>query len=138
MAHSMYTHNPVALVFILSSSLCAISRMDHHSFDYSMKCVPIPSEEEYKLQLLDSIHKLDTRMRWRALHFLNPNPTTNSKETYGFNTSTAPPGIKELKSFQEGLIDIAKNIKFQKVNNQFQNKLRNDLKNIRREDRSGA
>ena len=128
----------IYFVFILSSSLCAISRMDHHSFDYSMKCVPIPSEEEYKLQLLDSIHKLDTRMRWRALHFLNPNPTTNSKETYGFNTSTAPPGIKELKSFQEGLIDIAKNIKFQKVNNQFQNQLRDDLKNIRREDRSGA
>ena len=135
MAHSMYTHTPLALVLVLLSSLCAISNMDHYSFDYSMKCVPIPSEEEYQLELLDSIHKLDNRMKWRAFHFLNPNQTENSKETYGFNTTTAPPPIKELKSFQDGLIDLAKNIKFEKVNNQFQNQLKDDLKNIRWEDR---
>ena len=135
MAPNMYTRNPVALVLILLSSLCVVSRMDHHNFDYSMKCVPIPSEEQYKLDFLDSIHKLDIRMRWRAFHFLNPNQTRNRKETYGLNTSTAPPVIKELKSFQEGMAEIAKNLKFRKVRSQFQNKLKDDLKDIRREDR---
>ena len=131
----MYTRNLKALVFILLSSLSVACRMDRQNFNYSMKCVPIPSEEEYKLELLDSIHKLDTRMRWRAFHFLNPSQTKNSKETFGFNTSTAPPFIKELKTFQDGMIGIAKNLKFKKVTNQFQNQLRDDLKNIKREDR---
>ena len=120
----MYTYNPLALVFALLSSVCVISRMDHQHFDYSMKCVPIPSEQEYKLEFLYSIHKLDNRMRWRALHFLNPNLNKANKETYGFNSTAAPTtGIKELKSFQDGLIDIARNLKFKKVINQFQNKL---------------
>ena len=75
-------------------------------------------------------------MRWRANFFLNPNEKINSKKTYGFNTSNAPPVIKELKKFQDGMIEIAKNLKFRKVNNnQFQNKLKDDLKNIRNEDR---
>ena len=88
-----------------------------------MKNVPIPSEDEYKLELLHSIKTFSTRMQWRALHFLNPNLTKNSKETFGLNTSKAPPPVKELKSLQDGLCDIAKDLKFKKVNNTFQNKL---------------
>ena len=138
MAHSMYTYYPKApmILLLLLSPLSVASRMDHHNFNYSMKCVPIPSEEEYQLNFLDSIHKLDTRMRWRAHFFLNPNEKINSKKTYGFNTSNAPHVIEELKKFQDGMIEIAKNLKFRKVNNnQFQNKLKDDLKNIRNEDR---
>ena len=107
----------LALVFYLLSPLSAVVRMDHHNFNYSMKCVPIPCEKEYKLQFLDSIHKLDTRMRWRAFHFLNPNSAKPRKETFGLNTTEAPPTIKELKSFQDGLANIAKNLKFKRVNN---------------------
>ena len=109
--------------------------MDRHNFNYSMKCVPIPSELEYQLSFLDSIHKLDRRMRWRAFHFLNPNVTSNIKETFGFNTSKAPEPIKELKTFQDGMIEIARNLKFKKVNNQFQSQLKDDLKNIKNENR---
>ena len=98
MAHTMLTFKHMALVFALLSSLSVIYRMDHHSFGYSMKCVPIPSEEEYKLEFLNSIHKLDNRMRWRALHFLNPNQTKNNKETFGFNTTEAPPNVELAKT----------------------------------------
>ena len=70
-------------------------------------------------------------MRWRAFHFLNPNQTKTNKETFGLNTSQAPPGIKELKSFQDGLVDISRNLKFRRSNNQFQSKLQADLKDIR-------
>ena len=105
MALAIYSRYPMALVFTLLSSLCVVSSMDHHNFNYSMKCVPIPSEEEYKLQFLHSIHKLDKNMRWRAFHFLNPDAKKNSKETYGLNSTSAPPPIKELRPFQEGLAD---------------------------------
>ena len=75
-------------------------------------------------------------MRWRAHFFLNPNETRNSKETYGFNTLYAPPPIKELKTFQDGMIEIARNLKFRKItNNQLQDKLKDDLKNIKKEDK---
>ena len=105
--------------------------MDHHSFGYSMKCVLIPSEQEYDLDFLDSCHKFDIRMRWRAFHFLNPNQSKNDKKTFGLNTSQAPPAIKELKSLQDGLVDIAINLKFKRNRNHFQNKLRADLKDIK-------
>ena len=43
---------------------------------------PLYSEEEYQLNFLESIHKLNTLMRWRAHFFLNPNETKIKKETY--------------------------------------------------------
>ena len=101
-----------------------------------MKNVPLPCEKEYKIELLNSIHNFDTRMRWRAFHFLNPNSEKTRKETYNLNTTNPPPPIKELKYFQDGLCEIAKNIQFRKVNNnKFQNKLKDDLKAIKDEEK---
>ena len=90
MVQTMYTVNPLALVFILLSPLCVNTRMDHLNFGYSMKNVPLPNEKEYKIELLNSIHSLDSRMRWRALHFLNLNITPTGKETFGLKTSNTP------------------------------------------------
>ena len=131
MAQTMHTVNHLALVFLLLSPLRVICRMDHLNFGYSMKNVTIPHENEYKTELLNSIHSLDTRMKWKAFHFLNPQLPKSSKETFGLKTSNSPPPIQELKAFQDGLCDIAKNIKFRNVNEQFQNKLKDDLKQIK-------
>ena len=94
-----------------------MTSMDHHRFPYSMKNVPIPSEKEYKLEFLNSIHKLSIRMKWRAFFFLEPNSAKNTKNTFKFNTSKAPPNKynKELKYFLDGLCDLAKNLKFRKI-----------------------
>ena len=129
----MHFMKPFALVFVLLSSLCVIIRMDHHNFGYSMKNIPIPSEQEFKLELLNSIHTFDTRMRWRAHFFLNPNPNKSRQEKFGLNTSNPPPSVKELKPLQDGLCELARNIKFREVKNKFQNKLKNDLKEIKNE-----
>ena len=43
----------------------------------------------------------------------------------------SPPPIKELKLFQDGLVEIARNLQFRDVNDQFQKQLKDDLKNIR-------
>ena len=72
-------------------------------------------------------------MKWKAFHFLNPQLPKSNKETFGLKTSKAPPPIQELKTFQDGLCVIARNIKFRRVNEQFQNQLKDDLKNIRNE-----
>ena len=68
--------------------------------------------------------------------FLNPNLSKSSKETFGLNTSKVPPNIKELKHLQDGLCEIAKNLEFRDVSNQFQNKLKDDLKEIQNEEKA--
>jgi hypothetical protein len=136
MAQNMNTLNPMALVFILCSSLCVTTIMDHHNFSYSMKNVPIPSEKQFKIEFLNSIHNLDRRMKWRAFHYLNPQLNNNNKkETFGLNTSLPPQPIKELKEFQTGLCDLAKQLKFRKTTNNFQRKLKDDLRKLSNDDK---
>ena len=62
-----------------------------------MKNIPVPLDEKY----------------------LHTNFRRSTKETYGLKTSKALPIVKELKAFQDGLYDIAKNIKFKRVRNNF-------------------
>ena len=133
MAHTMFTLHLLALVILLWGSLCASTRMDHLNFNYSMKNVPLPSEDEYKIEFLNSIHNFDTRMRWRAYWYLNPQLPKPNKETFDLKTSIPPPHVPEMKVFQDGLCDIAQNLKFRKMNETFLNKLNNDLRNIKRE-----
>ena len=109
--------------------------MDLQNYNYSMKNVPIPTDEQYQLELLHSIHSVSSRCQWRAAHYLDPNLSRNNKETYGLKTSKAPPLVKELKVFQDGLCDIAKNIKFKRVRNNFLNSLKSDIRSMRQEDR---
>ena len=66
---------------------------------------------------------------------MDPNFKRTTKETYGLRTSKAPPLVKELKNFQDGLYDIAKNIKFKKVRNNFQDKLKRDIITMKNDDR---
>ena len=47
------------------------------------------------------------------------------------NSTKCPLQVKELVPFEEGLIKLVKNIRFQKVDNKFQRTLAKDLKNIR-------
>ena len=129
--------NPLALVLalVLSSTLC-VTNMDKISFDYSMKNVPIPSKEEYRLEFIQSVNIFIKNMTWRAWHYLNPNETGNFKETFGFNTSKCPPFVPEFKTLQDNLQDLTKNIEFKDKNfNNFQHQLKKDLKTINTEKR---
>ena len=72
--------------------------------------------------------------RWRAFNFLNPF-APNRKETYRFNTTNPAPFVKELKVLEDALCDLAKNIEFRKVNNNFQRKLKEDLNKLKKEER---
>ena len=50
-------------------------------------------------------------------------------------TSKAPPLVKELKVFQDGLCDIVKNLNFNRARNNFLNSLKSDIRSMRQEDR---
>ena len=41
--------------------------MEKCNFTYSTKNIPIPSERQYKLQLVEKIEALIKKMRWKAV-----------------------------------------------------------------------
>ena len=63
--------------------------MEKINFNYSMKNIPVPSNSNYKLKLIEKVELLIKRMRWRAHFFLNEKRNDTSeieteKENYGF------------------------------------------------------
>ena len=98
--------------------------------NYSDKKIPIPSNQDYKIQLISKTEKFIKRMRWKALHFLGKLESTD-KLTYGFQTRHCPPIVEQLVDFENDLILMIKNIQFKKSNDSFQNKLKEDINEIR-------
>ena len=111
--------------------------MNRQNLNYSMKNIPIPNNNSYKLLLIEKIEAFIKRMRWKAHFYISDleNDTKNDekekKKTFGFKTKNTPPVIKELEKFENDLFDIAKNISFKNINNEFQNKLKSDVSKIR-------
>ena len=97
--------------------------------DYSNKNIPIPSQNEYKLQLISKVEHLLKRMRWKTLQFQGKLESDN-KETYGFKSRKCPNGIDKLSKFEDDLMLMIKNIEFRNVSNTFQDQLRNDISKI--------
>ena len=95
------------------------------NFGYSLKNIPTRNERTYKLKLIEKIELLIKNMRWKAIFFTNRNRKPNST---GLKSNQCP---KELMAFENDLIKLVKEIKFRKVKNQFQNKLKDDIKKVR-------
>ena len=86
--------------------------MDQVNFGYSIKNISIPSEKDFIIELIKSVEKFTKNIKWRALHYLNPNNNRQNKETFGFNTTNPPPLVAELDELQDMLYDIVVGIKF--------------------------
>lgn len=108
--------------------------MEKINFNYSLKNIPIPSKKEYKLKLMEKIESVIKRMRWKAHFFINgdsdENNDTSNKNTFGFKSKKYPSQSKELESFERDLYNMAKNIKFRNINDQFQQSLKQDISKI--------
>ena len=74
------------------------------------------------------------RMRWKALKFLG-RLESSGKEKFGFTSRKCPPVVDELMKFESDLILIIKNIEFRNTSNTFQEKLRNDIKELSQENK---
>ena len=53
------------------------------------------------------------------------------KETYGFNSKHHPVQSKYLEAFEKDLFNIAKSLKFRRVRNDFQQKMKEDIAQIK-------
>ena len=113
--------------------------MEKLQFDNSDKSIPIATERNYKLQLMEKIELVIKRMWWKA-HFYNErkdakeSETQTIPETYGLKSLNCPPQVKELIQFESDLLDIIKSLKFRKTRSHFQKRLKDDINTIHNAD----
>lgn len=82
------------------------------NFGYATKNTPIPSKKSYLKRLIAKTGTFLRNVRWRTHFLLNPDTSTNKKGNYGFRSTKAPPQIPELKEFEDGMMSLIQNIKF--------------------------
>ena len=129
--------------------------MEKLNLAYSTKNIPIPTERSYKLQLIENTELFTKKIRWKAIfhdmklnnknknnNHINNNMKDNTKNNgdgtqkehssrYGIKSNKCPPQVKDLIAFEEDMIDLVHQIRFRKVNSNFQRKLNKDLKTIK-------
>ena len=66
--------------------------MEKLDIDYSLKNVPIPSNESYLIKLIEKIESVVKRMRWRAHFFLQEKHESDiRREDVEFQSKITPP-----------------------------------------------
>ena len=104
--------------------------MEKKAYNYSTKNIPIPSERNYKLQLVEKIEIFIKKMRWKAIMYDAGCKENRNVEKYGLKTLHSPKQVKELSAFEKELIAVVKNIKFRNARSDFQTTLQEDIRLI--------
>ena len=105
--------------------------MEYFFIEYSISNLSIFVKKR-KIQLISKVEKLIKRMRWKASEFLGKLPSNNNNnQTFGFESTKCPPLVNELADFERDMMLMVKNIQFRKINNNFQQKLKVDIKDIK-------
>ena len=102
--------------------------------DYSSKNIPTPSQKEYRFQLIHSVEKFVRNLKWRIHFYLNPRAGQN-KETFGFRSIRKGPNVKGLEYLEQRLKSLIANIEFRPFSNNFQNKLKEDIRAVNDQDK---
>ena len=73
--------------------LCTMEKVN---FGYSLKNIPLPSQDNYEKRMIFMTEELVQKMRWKALFFLNPELKSKTFNTFGFRTEKSAPQIIEM------------------------------------------
>ena len=106
--------------------------MESKSLGYSLENIPIPSKANYLKSMMDKIENFIKRIRWKAHFFDNPMiRNSNNYTNYGLRSNISPLQNPALTYFESDIYDMVRDIKFRKVHNDFQDKLKEDINEIR-------
>ena len=105
--------------------------MEQRTFNYSLKNIPIPSEKQYKKNLLEKTEEIIKRMRWKADFLDKQEDDSRKEEDYGFKSRKCPTQVKEMEAFENELLEMTRDIKFRRNYNEFQNVMNNDIKSVK-------
>ena len=86
--------------------------MEQRTFNYSLKNIPIPSEKQYKKNLLEKTEEIIKRMRWKAVFLDKQEDDSRKEEHYGFKSRKCPPQVKAMEAFENELLEMTRDITF--------------------------
>ena len=117
--------------------------MEQVNLGYSLRDIPVTDDKTYLQILIQSWEPTNKQMKWKILKTFNPEAFNNgNKENFGFPTTRpAPipkpdcPASKPLLKFQRGMVELFKNVEFNKQSNEHQEKLKKDILKISKEER---
>ena len=76
--------------------------MEQVNLGYSMKNIPVPSENTYLHMMVNSAEKLIHNLKWKSFFYLKPNSRSATKGTFGFKSRAPAPQVPELRNFKNG------------------------------------
>ena len=80
--------------------------------------------------LIDNFELLVKRIQWKRRKGLFFENESGSTFKYGSETPKCPPQHKDLMEFQDDLQKMISNVLFRRVKNDFQNRIKNDIRSI--------
>ena len=105
------------------------SHNEKFNINYSKKNISTTSIAQYKRMLISKIEKVIMRMRRKVLEFLGKlDSNSNKNKTYGFRSLKCPPAVEEMAQFENDLLLLINNVEFNKIHNNFQERLRENIK----------
>ena len=78
-------------------------RLNKINFGYSLKNIPIPSNQHYLRCLIDKLNSFIRCLRWKAFYFNNKAESDDIGNSFGFKSEKCPPQISELSEFEADL-----------------------------------
>ena len=103
--------------------------MEQFNYSFSLKNIPVPSNEYYMQRMMAKTEEFVQRLRWKAFHYLNPSDTP-TKRTFGFKTTRTAPQVKELQRFENDLYGVISDLEFTNFRSPFCRQLSKDVKKI--------
>ena len=104
--------------------------MKKASFDYSLKNIPIPPNDNHARGMVIKCEHFLQRLRWKVIHFFNKSENQPATNNFGFKTPKSAPQHKSLVNFENDLGHLVSNLEYRDNSNKFQNKMRKDVKFI--------
>ena len=93
-----------------------------------MKNISVRSKKLHLKILIGKVERLIERMRSKALFFEIKSESTFK---YGFKTHKCPHQHKGLMELEDNLQKMISNVQFRRVKNDFQNRLKNDIRSVK-------
>ena len=85
--------------------------------------------------MISKVETLVRRMRFKIYFHDHPEKAGDTKDNFGFKTTRAPPQSPLLAPFESDLYELIRSIQFKPIRNQFQTKLKEDLKKMKQSDK---
>ena len=98
-------------------------------FNYSLKNIGLPSQNQYRRRLIEKVESVVHRMRWKA-HFFQNGKSVSENNKFGLPSKNRAPAINAMKGFEDDLTHMINKVSFRKVNDPFLNTVTEGIKKV--------